>query len=166
MRKSIIRTHYDPSFQGGEGLFVMRTSVYLNGGRDKNLVEQMRIDDPTSYAYLYLGATKQIGGLAYSGLEHLVYTEQVDTKEILPLSIGIDHANSPDHGDWFAASFLGTDIVTQETDPYGWGYPGFNAKYYYDEYAWNNKLYEFKTDDQFAQEVLEKLIEYVDKNEN
>lgn len=166
MRKSLIRTYYDPEFQGGEGMIVMRTSVYLNGGRDVNLVEQMRVDDFTSYAYLYLGATKQIGGLAYSGYESKIYVENIDTTSILPISIGIDHANSPDHGDWFAATFLGTDIVTQDGDTFGFGYPGFNVKYYYDEYGWNNKTMEFKSDEEFAWEVIMKLGEYMDRNSN
>lgn len=135
MEDSVVRAYYDPKFQNGDGIFVMRTSVYLNGGRDINLVEQMRKDDYTNYAYLYLGATKAIGGLAYSGLESHIYTERREMDTILPLSVGIDHANSPDHGDYFAASFLGTDTGQLPGQMGGGAYPLFNYKYYYDEVA-------------------------------
>lgn len=167
MEKSIVRTYYDKDFQGGEGILVMRTSVYLNGGRDVKLIEQMREDDFMSYAYLYLGATKAIGGLAYSGYEGKIHVRNLEQSEMLPLSIGIDHANSPDHGDWFAATFLATDIATNQDSMFpGWGYPGFNKMYFYDEYGWNNKELEFKTDETFSEEVLSKLVEYVENNEN
>lgn len=133
MEDSVIRAYYDPLFQNGDGIFVMRTSVYLNGGRDINLVEQMKRDDYTNYAYLYLGATKSIGGLAYSGLESFIYTERHDMNYMFPLSVGIDHANSPDHGDYFAASFLATDMGSISSQLGGNAMPLFNFKYYYDE---------------------------------
>lgn len=163
MEKSVIRSYYDPDFQNGDGIFVMRTSVYLNGGRDINLVEQMRQDDFTNYAYLYLGATKAIGGLAYSGYEGHIYTEPINMNMLAPLSVGIDHANSKTHGDWFSASFLGTDFgnVTQSLGEHV--YPMFNAKYYYDEIGWNNKEMEFKFDDELADLVLDKIQWYVEE---
>lgn len=163
MENSVVRAYYDPDFQNGDGMFVMRTSVYLNGGRDINLVEQMRKDDYSNYAYLYLGATRAIGGLAYSGYESHIYTEKIDMRMVAPLSVGIDHANSKDHGDWFAASFLGTDFgnVTHSIGDYV--YPMYNKKLYYDEVGWNNKLMEFKMDDELADLVLDRIQWYCDE---
>lgn len=164
MEREKVRIYYDPSYMNGRGLLVTRLSVFLNPFRDDYKIKQLKKDDFKEYAYLALGATKSIGGLAYSGYAHNLINRKIMDSEyelLWPISIGIDHAISADHKDWFAALFHATTTEILVFDNGRFIVPSYEKKIYYDEYAYHPKTMGAVDDSYYARQVITKLRNWV-----
>ncbi len=155
--------YWDPDYEGGSGLVVMRNNAMLNPWRDSKKMEQMKKDRPDIYATTFLGFTQDVGKFAFANNIHNLRTDKLpDLKTCWPTSAGIDYAKKRD---WYAVVFGATNTKTI-TGAHQYDTQGWDFDYVYSEFGWNPKTSpERKTDVDLAVGTLENFYRQVKENE-